>query len=160
MLAIGVLLVIAGAGVAMQQSGVGFWKPDKPKDDDKSPVELAVADVASVSLVALSRALPLTGSLSPLVQTTVKAQASGEVREVTVREGQAVKQGDVLVRIDTRNLQAELDNRQAVLEKARADLALALLNRDNSRNLLEKRDRKSTRLNSSHSRASRMPSSA
>ena len=91
MLAIGVLLVIAGTGVAMQQSGVGFWKPDKPKDDDKSPVELAVADVASVSLVALSRALPLTGSLSPLMQTTVKAQASGEVREVTVREGQAVK---------------------------------------------------------------------
>jgi RND family efflux transporter MFP subunit len=100
------------------------------------PLELAGADVATVSLSELSRELPLSGSLSPLVQTTIKSKVAGEVLEVTVREGQAVRRGDVLARIDTRNLKAQLDSQQANLEKARADLALARLNRDNSKAML------------------------
>ena len=114
--------------------------PEEGKAADANPtVELAAADVATVGLAVLTRLLPVTGSLSPLVQSTVKAQAPGEILDVTVREGQAVQSGDVLVRIDTRNLNAERESRQAALEKARADLALAKLNRDNSKNLLEKR---------------------
>jgi len=100
------------------------------------PLELAAADVATVAASELTRVLPLSGSLAPLLQTTVKSRVSGEVLEVLVREGQAVKRGDLLARIDTRNLQAQLDSQQAALEKARADLALAKLNRDNSQALL------------------------
>jgi len=48
-----------------------------------------------------------------------------------------VKQGEVLARIDTRYLKATLDSQQAALEKARADLALAKLNRDNSEAMLK-----------------------
>ncbi len=124
---------------AMAERNMGPWTADKPEPDRNPVVEFASADVAYAALVSLNRSLPLTGSLSPLVQTTVKAQAPGEVTEVTVREGQSVQQGEVLVRIDPRNLSAELDNQQAVLEKARADLALARLDRDKSASLLEKR---------------------
>ncbi|MDR3418202.1 MAG: efflux RND transporter periplasmic adaptor subunit [Nevskia sp.] len=102
-----------------------------------APVELAPADVAAVELKQISHGLPLSGSLSPLVQTTVKSRVAGEILELTVREGQAVKQGDVLARIDTRYLKAQLDSQQATLEKARADLALAKLNRDNSAVMLK-----------------------
>lgn len=101
------------------------------------PLELAQADVATVSVSRLSRSLPVSGSLSPLVQTTVKSKVAGDVLELTVREGQAVKQGEVLARIDTRYLKATLDTQQAALEKARADLALAKLNRDNSEAMLK-----------------------
>ncbi|MBL6750838.1 MAG: efflux RND transporter periplasmic adaptor subunit [Nevskia sp.] len=101
------------------------------------PLELAAADVATVSLSELSRVLPLSGSLSPLVQTTLKSKVAGEVLELTVREGQAVRRGEVLARIDTRNSKAQLDSQQAALEKARADLALAKLNRDNSQAMLK-----------------------
>lgn len=101
------------------------------------PLELAPADIASVSLSQLSRSLPVSGSLSPLVQTTVKSKVAGDVLELTVREGQAVKQGEVLARIDTRYLKATFDTQQASLEKARADLALAKLNRDNSEAMLK-----------------------
>lgn len=136
-IAIGLLLLAAAAGLALAQHGGYLWASDKPAADENPTLELAAADVATVTLSTLSRSLPVTGSLSPLVQTTVKAQAPGEVIDVTVREGQPVRRGDVLVRIDTRNLNAELDNQQAALEKARADLALAKLNRDNSENLLK-----------------------
>jgi len=64
-------------------------------------------DVATVRNAELSRELQLSGTLSPLVETTVRARVSGEMLEMTVREGQVVHRGDVLARIDTRNQLAQ-----------------------------------------------------
>lgn len=104
-----------------------------------APLELAAVDVFAVEPRVLSRSLPLSGSMSPVVQATVKSKVSGEVEQVTVREGQDLRQGDVIARIDTRNLQAQYDRELAAVEKARADLDLATLNRDKNRTLLEQR---------------------
>lgn len=102
-----------------------------------APLELAAVDVVAAQPRVLSRQLPLSGSISPVVQATVKSKVSGDVEEVTVREGQDVRQGDVIARIDTRNLQAQYDREVAAVEKARADMDLATLNRDKNRTLLE-----------------------
>jgi RND family efflux transporter MFP subunit len=115
----------------------GAAKPMEAAPALPPPIELAPADVATVTMSQLSRSLPVSGSLTPLVQTTVKSKVAGDVLELTVREGQAVKQGEVLARIDTRYLKATLDSQEAALEKARADLALAKLNRDNSEAMLK-----------------------
>ena len=106
---------------------------------DTAPIELASVDVATVEPRVLSRALPLSGSIAPIVQATVKSKVAGEVELVTLREGQDLREGDVIARIDTRNLQAEYDRELAAVDKARADLQLATLNRDKNRVLLEKR---------------------
>lgn len=103
------------------------------------PLELAEVDVAPVKERVLARSLPLSGSMSPVVQATVKSKVSGEVEQVTVREGQDVRQGDVIARIDTRNMQAQYDRELAAVDKARADLDLATLNRDKNRSLLEQK---------------------
>jgi RND family efflux transporter MFP subunit len=104
--------------------------------DVPAPIELAPADIASVSLLKLTQTLPISGALGPLVQTTLKARVAGDIMEISVREGQAVHRGDLLERIDTRNLKAQFDSQQAALDKARADLALAKLNRDNNAAML------------------------
>jgi RND family efflux transporter MFP subunit len=132
---IAVLVVAVVAWLVLSRSGNA--KPATPAGAAAAPMELAAADVATVSLSELTRSLPITGSLMPLVQTTVNSKVAGDVLEMTVREGQDVKQGEVLARIDTRYLKAQLDNQQAALEKARADLALAKLNRDNSEAMLK-----------------------
>lgn len=103
------------------------------------PLELASVDVAVVEPRVLTRVIPLSGTISPLVQATVKAKVSGEVEAVTVREGQNVAAGDVIARIDSRHLRAEYERELAAVEKARADLELATLNRDKNRTLLEQR---------------------
>jgi membrane fusion protein, multidrug efflux system len=103
------------------------------------PLELSTVDVASVQARVLSRSLPLSGSISPFIQATVKSKVSGEVEQVTVREGQDVRQGDVIARVDTRNLRAQYDREMAAVEKARADLNLAELNRDKNRAMLQQR---------------------
>lgn len=104
-----------------------------------APLELAAVDLATVEPRVLTRLLPLSGSISPFVQARVKSKVGGEVEQVTVREGQDVKAGEVIARIDTRNLQAQYDRELAAVEKARADLDLARLNRDKNRSLLEQK---------------------
>lgn len=104
-----------------------------------TPLELAQVDVSAVRERVLARFLPLSGSMSPVVQATVKSKVSGEVEQVTVREGQDVREGDIIARIDTRNLQAQYDRELAAVDKARADLDLATLNRDKNRTLLEQK---------------------
>jgi RND family efflux transporter MFP subunit len=103
------------------------------------PMELAAVDVATVSPRVLTRMLPLSGSMTPFVQATVKSKVAGEVEQVTVREGQDLREGDVIARVDTRNLQAQYDRELAAVDKARADLDLAKLNRDKNRTLLDQK---------------------
>ena len=45
------------------------------------PIELAAVDVATVAPQTLSRSLPLSGSMSPIVQATVKSKVGGEVEQ-------------------------------------------------------------------------------
>jgi len=104
-----------------------------------APLELAAMDVAVVEPRVLTRLLPLSGSIAPFVQALVKSKVSGEVEQVTVREGQNVEAGQIIARIDARNLQAQYDRELAAVEKARADLELAQLNRDKNRTLLEQK---------------------
>lgn len=104
-----------------------------------APLELAAVDLATIEPRVLTRVLPLSGTMTPFVQATVKAEVGGEVEQVTVREGQDVAAGDIIARIDARNLQAQYDRELAGVEKARADMQLAQLNRDKNRSLLDQK---------------------
>jgi RND family efflux transporter MFP subunit len=137
--------LIAAAVIAVL--GVGAWvatrNPSTPAiaapAPNAAPVELAAVDIASVESRVISRALPLSGSIAPFVQATLKSKVGGEVEQLKLREGQDVREGDVIARVDTRNLQAQYDREEAAVEKARADLDLARLNRDKNRQLLEQK---------------------
>jgi membrane fusion protein (multidrug efflux system) len=122
---------------------IGWWVMHKPAGPatptslEAQPIELAAIDLSAVELRSLSRSLPLSGSIAPVVQATVKAKVSGQVEAVTVREGQDVAEGGVIARIETDNLRAQYDRELAAVDKARADLDLATLNREKNRVLLE-----------------------
>jgi multidrug efflux system membrane fusion protein len=62
---------------------------------------------------------------------TVRAQVDGTLVEVAFREGQDVKAGDILARIDPATYQAQYD--QAVAQKAQFEAQLANANRDYDR---------------------------
>lgn len=102
-------------------------KAEEARNKDKPPValEFAPADLASVESAPLSRWLPVSGTMQPVRQATVKAKVSGDVRQITVREGDVVQAGQVLVKVDTADLEARLIERQGQLESAKAQLALA-----------------------------------
>lgn len=133
------------AALVIAAGSLAWWllrTPASPAVADArvdAPLELSQVDLTNVAPRVLTRLLPLSGSLAPVVQATVKAKVAGEVQELTVREGQDVEQGSTIARLDTRQLQAEYDRELAAVEKARADLELAMLNRAKNRSLLEQK---------------------
>jgi HlyD family secretion protein len=68
--------------------------------------------------------LPVTG-LIEAVQTDIRAQVQGEVREVLVQEGQPVRKGDLLCRLDDERIRIQLDQVKAGLAGAQSKLDLA-----------------------------------
>jgi RND family efflux transporter MFP subunit len=131
-----VFLVVAGAlggSVAMRLA---------KKDDGggkAAPVtlEFTPADLTRVEARPLARWLPVSGALQPVRQATVKAKVSGDVKQVTVREGETVQAGQALARIDTADLDAKLIERIGALESAKAQLAMAEKTRASNQMLLK-----------------------
>jgi len=88
-------------------------------------LEFRTGELATVEPKSLPRWLPVSGTMQPVNQATVKAKVSGDVRQITVREGDSVQAGQMLVRVDTADLDARVLERQGQLLSARAQLALA-----------------------------------
>jgi len=134
---VGILVLGALAGsVALRASRTA---DPAGKDGAQVPLEFAATDLALVEPAALTRWLPLSGTLQPLNQSTVKAKVSGEVRQVAVREGESVKAGQPIARFDTADLEARLTERIGALEASRAQLALAEKTREQNRQLLKQK---------------------
>jgi membrane fusion protein (multidrug efflux system) len=137
MIPVAVIVVIAVAG------GVMSTRPVKPVAPDKvaAPVvmELASADVFTVVARDLRVQLPVSGALSAQQQAMVKSKVAGEVRDTPLAEGVRVRRGEIVVRLDTADLQARVGVQEGALDDARARLALANKNRENSNVLLKQK---------------------
>ncbi len=77
-----VLLLLGLSACGKGEAKLEDAKPVAP------PAELAPADVVQVETRALSRVLPLSGSLTPVIEAMVKSKVAGELLSVTVREGE------------------------------------------------------------------------
>ena len=136
-----VKLTLALVSVAVVGGSLVAWRISSAKKEDKKPAEVTLefspADVMIVSQQSLTRTLPFSGSLSPVLQSTVKSKVSGEVKRVLVREGEAVTKGQMLAQIDTADLNARLDAQVAALEEAKARASIADKNREGNLKLLK-----------------------
>jgi len=129
-----VVAAVAAGGVAAVRGNRAQQRPAA-----SAPVaEFLQNDLYVVAPGTLERALPVTGSLAPLTEATVKAKVAGELVAVTVREGESVKQGQMLARIDPTEVQARVAARQADVEAAKAQLIWAQKNRGTQKALLDK----------------------
>ena len=80
--------------------------------------------------------LDLTGTVSARRSVDVRAQVGATVREVMVREGDSVRSGQTLFRLDDRNERAQLERAQAQLLRDEAALADARRQLKRSEDLL------------------------
>ena len=124
--ALAVFLVLAGAaGFAATRMNIGVGAGPAAGSVPPVTLEFGASDLAYVQSVRLARSLPVSGAVQPVRQATVRAKVSGEVRQIAVREGEAVREGQVLARFDTSDLEAKLADRLGAMESARAQLKLA-----------------------------------
>ncbi len=83
------------------------------------PIVNAVALV--LSPVSIKDRINLPGSIEPWTRLELKARVGGMVDALEVNEGDEVKKGDLLIRIDTDDYRIALDRAKAAYELARAN---------------------------------------
>jgi RND family efflux transporter MFP subunit len=134
-----VVAAIVVAGIALAAFAAVRGKNAGQAPAAAAPVaEFLQNDLTIVEPGALERALPLTGSLTPLTEATVKAKVAGELVAVAVREGDSVQQGQMLARIDLTDVRAKVAAREADVQGAKAQLVWAEKNRIQQKALLDK----------------------
>lgn len=117
---LGYLLLLAAYGL-----------PARAQHAKPGPAAMAVT-AAEVTRKPLARLIAVTGTIVAWEQLPIGAEASGlAIQQVLVEEGDIVKKGQVLVRLNDDVLQAQLKRQDAAIAEARAALkeAQANLNR-------------------------------
>lgn len=134
LLGIGVgLAVVAGAGWYISQSGTS----SRPSAANRAGAGLAVpvglATVAKGDIPVVLRAL---GTVTPINTVNVKTQITGQLVEVLFKEGQLVKQGELLAVVDPRPYDVALQQATGQMQRDEALLKNAQLDHERYKKLV------------------------
>jgi RND family efflux transporter MFP subunit len=131
---VGFLLVLAA---------IAWWWFGMAKGRDANAARRPAGPVVVVTAVAETRDVPVkltaNGTVTALQSVDLRSQVTSTVRDVHIREGQSVKQGDLLFTLDSRTEEANVKKALAQVEKDRADLATAERNLARNRELFEQK---------------------
>lgn len=100
-------------------------------------LELAPGDLVAAQAVELSQGLPISGSLKAANTALVKARVAGELRGLLVREGDAVKAGQVIAQVDPTEYQARVRQAQEQADAAKSQIDTAKRQWDNNKALVD-----------------------
>ena len=123
------LLLIGGFGLSFrwwqasqakttsgQASGGAAGAPGKPKS--------VLVDIATVATNTIQDSNVFVGILESPRFVTIKPQVEGRINQILIKEGDLVQQGQPIVSLQSDDAQALLQQRQAALQQANANLAL------------------------------------
>ena len=100
-------------------------------------VELASSDVMKAELRDLTQGLPVSGTVKAVNYAVIKARVAGELKEVMAREGDAVKAGDVLARIDPTEYQRRWQQAAETASAAKSQMEIAQRAWDSNKALVD-----------------------
>jgi RND family efflux transporter MFP subunit len=129
------LAAVVARGIASRQQRQGAEKAAQEKL--QTVVELAPTDVVKVQQRELAQGLPVSGSLRAVNSAVVKARAAGELQGLTVREGDPVKAGQLIARVDATEYQARVRQSQQQADSARSQIDIAQRQWDNNKALVD-----------------------
>ncbi|WP_178861042.1 efflux RND transporter periplasmic adaptor subunit [Thiomicrorhabdus cannonii] len=106
------LLIVSAAGIA-------WWFSQKQSSGNYQYIT-EPADIADLTIKVTA-----TGTLQPLDQIDISSETSGTVKAVMVEENDHVKQGQVLLKLDTTTLEAQVRQTQANIQVTQAQIRQA-----------------------------------
>ena len=98
--------------------------------------ELSAKDVVVARKGTLLQTVAISGPLRAVNSAVVKARVAGELQELVVREGDTVKAGQLLARIDTTEYRARTQQADQQAQAAAAQVAIAKRQLDNNQALV------------------------
>ncbi len=131
---VGILVVVIAGLIILKKTGV------IGANDEGVTVETATADE-----ITIVETVSATGKIQPEIEIKISSEVSGEIIDLPVKEGQVVKKGDLLVKINpmlyTSGLNrsvSQLSGSKAGLSQADASFKEAKANYERSKTLFEK----------------------
>jgi multidrug efflux system membrane fusion protein len=120
---------LAGITIALLAAGIVIYSRS---ERDQAPDAAALQPIPVIATTVQQRDMPIIltglGTVTALNTATVHSQITGLLISVDFKEGQLVKKGDLLARIDPRTYQAQLDQAEATLSHDQTHLQNAQTN--------------------------------
>jgi len=98
-------------------AAVGWLATAGHSDSSERPLETVLLEKGDLVL-----SIPATGIIEPLYSVELKSKASGEIAQILVEEGDKVKKGDVIIKIDPRIEEIAVRRAEADLMAATASI--------------------------------------
>lgn len=123
------LALITGTLIGIASYFTVFKSQPTTSNDPKKAFATRVASVstAPVQQGAIKIFFQSLGTVTPLSNVVVKSRVDGQLMDILFTEGQMVKQGDILAKIDARSFEVQLKQAQGQLLKDQALLENALI---------------------------------
>jgi len=121
------ILALAAAAALSPACSSSDSKPQKAQAAGQRAVSVAVAQVQRQDVPVYLTGL---GAVTAFYTANIKSRVDGQIMKVNFQEGQIVQEGELLIEIDDRPYQVQLEQMQAQLFKDQASLRDAKLNYD------------------------------
>jgi membrane fusion protein, multidrug efflux system len=109
-------LGLACVAVAFLAGGIALYSR---RDEARAPAAIPPSPVPVIAATVQQHDFPIVltglGTVTALNAATIRSQITGLLINVDFQEGQFVKEGDLLAKIDPRTYQAQLDQAKAAL---------------------------------------------
>ena len=137
------------AAIAVVLLGGGVWRAMAARQAQQktlaeatahkaqAPLLLAADEVLAVRRQSLTLGVPVSGSLRAVESAMVKARVGGELQGLTLREGDSVKAGQEIARIDPTEARARLRQAQQQADAAKAQVDINQRQYANNRALVD-----------------------
>ncbi|MFA5535734.1 MAG: efflux RND transporter periplasmic adaptor subunit [Bacillota bacterium] len=136
------LILIAILAFALALGGCGS-SGEENQGVRSLPVEVQKVELGSVFIKDL-----VTGSLTPVADVPLIPKLGGKIEQIAVQVGQSVREGDLLIQLETTDIIAQLRQAEAALEAAKtgytnaeaqipANLKMAEVNYENAKTTYE-----------------------
>ncbi|QIG46450.1 efflux RND transporter periplasmic adaptor subunit [Nordella sp. HKS 07] len=116
--------------LAVAAAWAGYWHVsgvrERVADAKATPTQRAEKAVPVVLAAVKRMTLPVSfatiGTVQPIASIAVTSQVSGMVSKLSVTDGADVKEGDILIELDTRLIDTQIEEAQAALVKDQANI--------------------------------------
>jgi multidrug efflux system membrane fusion protein len=103
----------------------------------QSQVELASTDVVKAQTLEVVQGLSVSGTLKAINSAVIKARVAGELQGLSVREGDFVKAGQVIARIESSEYQSRLRQAREQAASSMSQVEVAQRQYDNNKALVD-----------------------
>ena len=133
--------ILLGGGIyramASREAAKAALQSQQAAQQSQATVLLADADIARAQSLELMQTLPVSGPLKAVNSAFVKVRVPGELQDLRLREGDSVKAGQVVARVDATEYLARLRQAQLQADAAKAQVDIAKRTLNNNKALVE-----------------------